>query len=82
MIVEGLRMDSLRRLRVAHISQSLEIGGQERLMVEFARHRDRDRFDLPIFFSAIEVNWPRSSAEAKVHTLNTPTGLSCPFFGD
>jgi glycosyltransferase involved in cell wall biosynthesis len=33
-------------LRVAHISLGLEIGGQERLLLEFARHADRTRFDL------------------------------------
>jgi len=32
--------------RVAHITQGLEVGGQERLLVEMARHRDRARFEL------------------------------------
>jgi glycosyltransferase involved in cell wall biosynthesis len=35
-----------RRLRVAHITQGLDVGGQERLLVEFARHADRELFDL------------------------------------
>lgn len=39
-----------RRLRLAHVTLGLDMGGQERLLVEFARHADRDRFDL-IFVS-------------------------------
>jgi sugar transferase (PEP-CTERM/EpsH1 system associated) len=35
-----------RRLRVVHVTGCLNIGGQEKLLVEFARHADRDRFDL------------------------------------
>ncbi len=35
-----------RRLRIAHVTLGLEVGGQEKLLVEFARHADRDRFDL------------------------------------
>jgi sugar transferase (PEP-CTERM/EpsH1 system associated) len=34
------------RLRVAHITLGLEVGGQEKLLLEFARHADRARFDL------------------------------------
>lgn len=33
-------------LRVTHISLGLELGGMEKLLVEFARHADRSRFDL------------------------------------
>lgn len=35
-----------RRLRVGHISLGLDVGGQERLLVEFARHANRRRFEL------------------------------------
>jgi glycosyltransferase involved in cell wall biosynthesis len=35
-----------RRMRIAHISGCLDMGGQEKLLVEFAKHADRDRFDL------------------------------------
>jgi glycosyltransferase involved in cell wall biosynthesis len=38
------------RLRVAHVSMGLDVGGQERLLVEFAKHAERARFDL-IFIS-------------------------------
>jgi glycosyltransferase involved in cell wall biosynthesis len=39
---------TLPRLRVAQITLGLEIGGQERLLVEMARHRDRARFDWTV----------------------------------
>jgi glycosyltransferase involved in cell wall biosynthesis len=35
-----------RKLRVAHVSWGLNMGGLEKLLVEFARHVDRTRFDL------------------------------------
>jgi glycosyltransferase involved in cell wall biosynthesis len=35
-----------RRLRIVHVSWGLDIGGLEKLLVEFARWTDRDRFDL------------------------------------
>jgi glycosyltransferase involved in cell wall biosynthesis len=34
------------RLRVAHVTLGLDMGGQEKLLVEFARCADRNRFDL------------------------------------
>src|SRR5262245_51397242 len=40
------RNKAICRLRVAHISLGLDVGGQERLLVEFARHADRSRFEL------------------------------------
>lgn len=33
-------------LRVVHVTQGLDVGGLEKLLVEFARHADRDRLDL------------------------------------
>ena len=33
-------------IRVAHVTLGLEVGGQEKLLVEFARRADRTRFDL------------------------------------
>jgi sugar transferase (PEP-CTERM/EpsH1 system associated) len=36
------------RLRVAHVTLGLDIGGQERLLVEMARHRDVARFDWTV----------------------------------
>jgi glycosyltransferase involved in cell wall biosynthesis len=36
------------RLRIAHVSLGLWMGGQEKLLLEFARHADRSRFELLI----------------------------------
>jgi glycosyltransferase involved in cell wall biosynthesis len=33
-------------IRIAHVTQQLDMGGMEKLLVEFARHVDRSRFDL------------------------------------
>jgi glycosyltransferase involved in cell wall biosynthesis len=38
--------DRPRRLRVAHLTLGLEMGGQEKWLVDFARHVDPTRFDL------------------------------------
>jgi glycosyltransferase involved in cell wall biosynthesis len=46
----------LRRLRVAHVTLGLDVGGQERLLVEFARHADRALFDL-CFVSLTGRGW-------------------------
>ena len=35
-----------RKIRVTHVILQLHTGGMEKLLVEFARHADRDRFDL------------------------------------
>jgi glycosyltransferase involved in cell wall biosynthesis len=37
-----------RQLRVAHVTLGLDMGGQEKLLVEFARHADRTRFDVQV----------------------------------
>lgn len=37
------------RLRVAHVTLGLDVGGQEKLLVEFARCADRRRFDLHFY---------------------------------
>jgi glycosyltransferase involved in cell wall biosynthesis len=65
-------------IRIAHVALQLDTGGMEKLLVEFARHADRDRFDL-IFVSLggrgslaedIEAcGWP-------VVALNSGRGLS------
>jgi glycosyltransferase involved in cell wall biosynthesis len=38
-----------RPLRVAHVTQALDMGGLEKLLVEFARHADRRHFTLHFF---------------------------------
>src|SRR5438105_890790 len=36
------------RLHVAHVTLGLDVGGQEKLLVEFARHADHERFALTV----------------------------------
>lgn len=64
-------------LRVAHVTQGLDVGGQERLLVEMARHRDRNRFDWTVI--VLGTRGPLADAlEAdgvRIMTLDTPTGL-------
>jgi hypothetical protein len=35
-------------LRVAHVVEALEVGGLEKLIVDFARHGDRGRFSATV----------------------------------
>ena len=37
-------MNDTRRTRIAHVTLGLDMGGQEKLLVEFARHADIDEF--------------------------------------
>src|ERR1017187_3344156 len=65
------------RLRIAQLTLGLEVGGQERLLVEMARHRDRARFDWTVIVlgkrgtlaDAIEA------AGVRVMPLNAPPGF-------
>jgi sugar transferase (PEP-CTERM/EpsH1 system associated) len=62
---------------VAHVTQSLHMGGQEKLLVEFARHADRSRFRL-IFVSLGETGVLASQIERcgwPVYCLNQSHGL-------
>ncbi len=66
-----------RRRRVAHVSLGLDIGGLERLLVEFARRADRGRFDL-IFVSITDRGKLADNLEAAgwpVVALDMPPGL-------
>jgi glycosyltransferase involved in cell wall biosynthesis len=64
-------------IRVVHVSLGLDIGGQERMLAEFARHADRARFDL-LFISLTnrgrlahtieDLGWP-------VIALEQPLGI-------
>jgi glycosyltransferase involved in cell wall biosynthesis len=65
------------RLRVAHVTLGLEVGGQERLLVEMARHADHARFDWTVI-----VLGPRGAlaiavedAGARVVALDIPPGF-------
>jgi glycosyltransferase involved in cell wall biosynthesis len=68
---------SSHRLRVAHITFGLDVGGLEKLLVEFARHADRRHFDLqfislghrgPLAEDVEAAGWP-------VAGMGVPTGL-------
>jgi glycosyltransferase involved in cell wall biosynthesis len=76
--MQGTANGSCRhRLRVAHITLGLDVGGQERLLVEFARHADRSRFDLH-FISLTTRGRLAGDIEAcgwPVTALEEPAGL-------
>jgi len=68
---------SNRPLQIAHVTFGLDVGGQEKLLVEFARHTDREWFDLRfislgsrgLLAADIEaLGWP-------VTALGAPSGL-------
>ena len=65
------------RLRVIHVALQLDTGGMEKLLVEFARHSDRARYDLhfvslstrgPVAAELEALGWP-------VTALLEPPGL-------
>ena len=67
----------MTRLRVAHVTLGLAVGGQEKLLLEFARHADRARFD-PLVIALGHRGTLADGLEAldcPVHSLDTPTGL-------
>lgn len=62
-----------RRLRVVHVTLGLDVGGQEKLLAELARHADRDRFALhfvslttrgPIADEIEACGWPLTALRA------------------
>ena len=66
-----------RRCRIAHVTFGLDVGGQERLLVEFARLADRKRFDLR-FISIGARGMLAADIEAlgwPVISLGAPSGL-------
>ena len=70
-------LPTARRRRVAHVSLGLAVGGQERLLVEFARHADRRQFDL-VFISITdrgELAGILEDAGWRVCALDMPAGL-------
>jgi len=71
------RLTQPRRLRIVHVTAQLDTGGLERLLVEFARHTDADRFDLR-FVSLGDRGTVASEIEQSgwlVTTLRQPRGL-------
>src|SRR5207253_3127414 len=65
------------RHRIAHVALQLQTGGMEKLLVEFARHADREQFEL--HFVSIGGRGTLAddieSAGWTVTALNTPPGL-------
>src|SRR5947208_1692855 len=56
-----------RRRRLAHVTLGLDTGGLEKLLVEFARHADRRRFQL--FFLSLTT---RGRLAAEIEELGWP----------
>src|SRR5437763_7176561 len=64
-------------LRIFHVSGCLDVGGQEKLLVEFARHADRSRFALH-FVALAQRGALARDLEAEgwpVTALDVPPGL-------
>ena len=71
------KLNSQRPIEVAHVAFSLQTGGMERLLVEFARRADRDRFRLS-FYSLTDRGTPADDIEAEqwpVKCLAKPSGF-------
>jgi sugar transferase (PEP-CTERM/EpsH1 system associated) len=67
----------MTRLHIAHVTLGLDIGGQERLLVELARHNDPERFALT-FVSLTGRGKLADALEAhggRVIALDEPPGL-------
>src|SRR6267142_1102563 len=68
---------TLRKCRIAHVTLGLDVGGQEKLLVESARHADRARHELA-FVSLSGRGKLADTLEnlgGKLITLNEPAGL-------
>jgi glycosyltransferase involved in cell wall biosynthesis len=65
------------RVRVAQVTLGLDVGGQERLLVEMARHTDRSRFDWTVIVLGARGAMAEAieSAGARVLALDSPAGF-------
>jgi glycosyltransferase involved in cell wall biosynthesis len=65
------------RLRVAHLTLGLNVGGQERLLVEMARHRNADRFDWTVVVLGDRGSLADivEAASVRVLPLGAPSGF-------
>jgi glycosyltransferase involved in cell wall biosynthesis len=71
-------MASRGKVTVVHVAGQLDMGGMEKLLVEFARHADRSRFDLH-FITLGKLGAAAAEIEAlgwPVATLGAPPGLN------
>jgi glycosyltransferase involved in cell wall biosynthesis len=68
---------STHKMRIAHVTLGLEMGGLEKLLVEFARHADRERFEL--YFVSLTTRGPLAdeieAAGWPVIAVNAPPGF-------
>ena len=66
-----------RPLNVVHVTLGLDVGGQEKLLVEMARHADRDRFRLHVVSLTTRgvLAGDIESAHWPVTALEAPDGL-------
>jgi glycosyltransferase involved in cell wall biosynthesis len=64
-------------LRVAHLTLGLDVGGQERLLVDMARHRDKARFDWTVIVLGArgKLAGPIEAAGVRVVPLEAPSGF-------
>jgi glycosyltransferase involved in cell wall biosynthesis len=72
-----LRQTIPQKIRVAHVAGQLAVGGMEKLLVEFARHADRSRFELS-FISLGDRGRVAEEIEAlgwHVETMGEPRGF-------
>lgn len=63
------------RLRVCHVSMCLATGGLERLLVEFAKRTDRQRYDVQ-FITLGEIGAPAEEIRALGHSVTPITRAS------
>ena len=73
----ALHRSPTQRLRIAHVTLGLDMGGQEKLLVEVARHADRARFELCVV--SLGSRGPLAE-DIEAHSLpvialNEPAGL-------
>lgn len=74
----NVRTTENRPIRIAHVGLQLDVGGMEKLLVEFAQHADRQRFEL-LFVSLGERGSLAEDIEASgwpVIALERAEGLS------
>jgi glycosyltransferase involved in cell wall biosynthesis len=66
-----------KRLRIVHVAETLNLGGLEKLIVEFVRHADPSRFDPRVVTLGVRGDLADEVEQlgCPVHALNLPAGL-------
>ena len=77
MITLAARWPGAERLRIAHMAETLNLGGLEKLIVEFVRHADRTRFELNVVTLGARGDLADEVERlgCPVHALYMPAGL-------